>query len=103
MENGRTQEQMAIAQLFMSLDIMNDAKDDIKKLIEKLTKYCEKSEALIQKLEELNPESIHCQFIDMDITGIKFFIEDMEKSLHKIQMWKQEAQEHCLKLEENAR
>ena len=47
-----------IAQLSMCLDVIDDAKDDVKKLIEKLTRYCEKSEEFIQEIEikKLSPE-----------------------------------------------
>ena len=42
-----------IAQLSMCVDVIDDAKDDVKKLIEKLTRYCNYAEDYIQNLKEL--------------------------------------------------
>ena len=101
MENRETQEKMAIAQLSMSLDIINDAKDDIKKLTEKLTNYCEKSEEFIQEIEikKLSPEIHSLNSIEWIIACIKIYLKYIKKNINDIEAKYLDAKEYCLELE----
>lgn len=102
MENRETQEQMAIAQLSMSLDIINDAKDDIKKLAEKLTNYCEKSEEFIQEIEikKLSPEINSLNSIEWTIACIKIYLKNIKKNINDIEAKYLDAKEYCSELED---
>lgn len=102
MENREIQEQMAIAQLSMSLDIINDAKDDIKKLAEKLTNYCEKSEEFIQEIEikKLSPEIGSLNSIEWIIACIKIYLKNIKKNINDIEAKYLDAKEYCSELED---
>ena len=101
MENRERQEQMAIAQLSMSLDIINDAKDDIKKLAEKLTRYCEKSEEFIQEIEikKLSPEINSLNSVEWSVACIKNYLKNIKKNINDIEAKYLDAKEYCLELE----
>ena len=103
MENRETQEQMAIAQLSISLDIINDTKDDIKRLIEKLTYYCEKSEEFIQEIEikKLSPEIGSLNSIEWIIACIKIYLKNIKKNINDIEAKYLDAKEYCSELVED--
>lgn len=96
-----TEEQIAIAQLSMSLDIINDAKDDIKKLTEKLTRYCEKSEEFIEEIEikNLSPEINSLNSIEWAIACIKIYLKNIKESINNIEAKYLDAKEYCSELE----
>ena len=103
MENREIQEQMAMAipQLSISLDIINDAKDDIKRLIEKLTYYCERSEEFIQeiKIKNLSPEINSLNSIEWTIACIKIYLKNIKKNINDIEAKYLDAKEYCSELE----
>ena len=103
MENREIQEQMAMAipQLSISLDIINDAKDDIKRLIEKLTYYCERSEEFIQeiKIKKLSPEIDSLNSIEWTVACIKIYLKNIKKNLNDIEAKYLDAKEYCSELE----
>lgn len=80
-----------IQQLSMCLDIIDDVKDDIKKLAEKLTRYCKNAEDYIQTLKELYPEKEHLEFIEWHIDSIKIFLKDIKKNIDNIEITTQNA------------
>ena len=80
-----------IGQLSMCLDIINDAKDDIKKLIEKLTRYCKNAENYIQILKELYPEKEPLESIEWDVDCIKIFLKNIKKDIDNIETTTQNA------------
>ena len=103
MENSEIQEQMAMAipQLSISLDIINDAKDDIKRLIEKLTYYCERSEEFIQEIEikKLSPKIDSLNSIEWTIACIKIYLKNIKKNINDIEAKYLDAKEYCSELE----
>ena len=90
-----------IMQLSMSLDIINDAKDDIKKLTEKLTRYCEKSEEFIQEIEikKLSPEINSLNSIEWTIACIKLYLKNIKNNINDIEAKYLDAKEYCSELE----
>ena len=89
-----------IQQLSMCLDIIDDVNDDIKKLIEKLTRYCKNAEDYIQTLKELYPKKEPLELIEWHVDSIKIFLKDIKRNIDNIEMTTQNAN---LELEENAR
>ena len=89
-----------IAQLSMSLDIINDAKDDIKKLTEKLTNYCEKAEEFIEEIEikKLSPEVNSLNSIEWTIACIKIYLKNIKYDINDIEAKYLDAKEYCLEL-----
>ena len=80
-----------LMQLSMCLDVIDDAKDDVKKLIEKLTRYCNYAEDYIQNLKELYPEKEPLESIEWDVDCIKIFLKNIKKDIDNIEKTTQDA------------
>ena len=74
----------SIAQLSMCLDVIDDGKDDIKKLIEKLTRYCNYAEDYIQILKEIYPEKGPLELVEWHVDSIKIFLKNIKKNIDNI-------------------
>ena len=80
-----------LEQLSMCLDVIDDGKDDIKKLIEKLTRYCNYAEYYIQNLKELCPEKEPLESMEWDVDCIKIFLKNIKKDIDNIETTTQNA------------